>query len=333
MIKMDYGDAKHRAFLIQEYQKICSKVSRMQTRWTALRKKLVKKNAGFDALLPYKVEDFVVLEYEALVDIYVLFLSLRLAKADTIIDDAKSLFAYAKHEDRFHKKWAAIQPQIADFFMDKSHGFEIHTCHYCDMAYVNAYKVKGKKKKAQFDLDHVLDKGKCPILGLSLFNFVPSCQVCNSRIKSKKQLYKDIGLMKKLSPSSRLYDFENKVTIEVRPKDDVCSTIGFEKRMDDYVIRFNTHLDRDYDKEVEAFYLEDRYSYHKCEALRLLDLKERYTDARILELARMIVGDSKVKASPHGVKYITKLKQDIFAKEFNHRFHRSFGKLHDDIMK
>lgn len=295
MIKMDYGDARHRAFLKQEYQKICSKVPRMQTRWTTLRKNLVKKNAGFNVLLPRKVVDFVVLEYEALVEIYVLFLSLKLAKSDIIIDDARSLFAYVKHEDRFHNKWPALQPQIADFFMNSSHGLEIHTCHYCDMAYVNAYKLKGKEKKAQFDLDHVLDKGKCPLLGLSFFNFVPSCQVCNSRIKSKKQLYKDIRLMKKLSPSSKLYDFENKVTIEVKPKDDVCSTIGFEKRMDDYIIKFNTYLDPDYDKEVEAFYLEDRYRYHKCEALRLLDLKERYTDARILELARMIVGDLKGK--------------------------------------
>ena len=84
---------------------------------------------------------------------------------------------------------------------------------------------------------------------------------------------------------------------------------------------------------MNAFYLKERYDYHKCEALRLLDLKERYTDARIMELARMILQSPKTKVTAHGVRYMTQLKQDIFATGFKHSFHRCFGKLHDDIMK
>lgn len=48
--------------------------------------------------------------------------------------------------------------------------------------------------------------------------------------------------------------------------------VGFEKRMAEYEVRFNTRLDPDYEEEVKAFYLTERYNYHKCEALRLLDL-------------------------------------------------------------
>ncbi len=200
------------------------------------------------------------------------------------------------------------------------------------MAYINVFEV-GKKKKTQFDLDHVLDKGRCPILALSLFNLVPSCQVCNGkRIKGSKLLYPDARLRKKLSPTNLNYDFEGKVKIEVKNKKGECSTIGFEKRMDDYEIKFDTHLDFDYDEEVKAFHLKERYEFHKCEALRVLDLKERYSDARILEMARMIAGGLKKKVTPRGVGLLAQLKKDVFAKEFREKFHRSFGKMYDDVM-
>lgn len=64
-----------------------------------------------------------------------------------------------------------------------------------------------------------------------------------------------------------------------------------------------------------------------------MDLKEHYTEAKILELARMIAGGSNAKVSPHGMKFITQLKHDIFATEFIHKHHRCFGKLHDDMLK
>lgn len=33
-----------------------------------------------------------------------------------------------------------VRPHIAKFFMDSQNGFKIHTCHYCDTAYVNVYE-------------------------------------------------------------------------------------------------------------------------------------------------------------------------------------------------
>lgn len=67
------------------------------------------------------------------------------------------------------------------------------------------------------------------------------------------------------------------------------------------------------------------YNYHKCEALRMLDLKERYTDARIVEFARMILQSPSAKVTAHGMKYITQLKHDIFAVEFGRKHHRCFS--------
>ena len=64
-----------------------------------------------------------------------------------------------------------------------------------------------------------------------------------------------------------------------------------------------------------------------------MDLKERYTDARILELARVMLGNPSTEASTEVAKIITQIKHDIFSTQFTHTFHRAFGKLHDDIMK
>lgn len=330
MIKMNYGDAKHLTQLKEGYPKIFKGVSRMQSRWAALRKKLVKKDAEFKRLLPAKVDELLVMDFEGLADIYEKYIGQVLE--EEIVDDAKSLFAYERHKDRYDVTWTGLRSKIVEFMLDKKNGFDIHTCHYCDMAYINVFEV-GKKKKTQFDLDHVLDKGRCPILALSLFNFVPSCQVCNGqRIKGSRLLYPDARLRKKLSPTNLNYDFEGKVKIEVKNKKGECSTIGFEKRMDDYEIKLDTHLDPDYNEEVKAFHLKERYEYHKCEALRMLDLKERYSDARILEMARMIAGGSKEKMTLLGAGYLALLKKDVFAKEFRKKFHRSFGKMYDDVM-
>lgn len=58
----------------------------------------------------------------------------------------------------------------------------IRTCPYCNRNYISSYGEKGNKSTA--DLDHFYQKKQYPLFALSLFNFVPSCSVCNSRMKN-----------------------------------------------------------------------------------------------------------------------------------------------------
>lgn len=55
----------------------------------------------------------------------------------------------------------------------------VRTCPYCNRNYITSY---GEKSTA--DLDHFYQKKQYPLFALSLFNFVPSCSVCNSRMKN-----------------------------------------------------------------------------------------------------------------------------------------------------
>lgn len=58
----------------------------------------------------------------------------------------------------------------------------IRTCPYCNRNYVTRYGKKGSKSTA--DLDHFYQKEWYPLFALSLFNFIPSCPICNSRMKN-----------------------------------------------------------------------------------------------------------------------------------------------------
>ena len=91
------------------------------------------------------------------------------------------------------------QGVISGFFRKKMDDLNIHTCYYCDMAYINPYIVDDDEMKSQFDLDHALAKDDCPLVALSLHNFVPSCPVCNERLKRKNPL----SLRLPGSPTSR----------------------------------------------------------------------------------------------------------------------------------
>jgi hypothetical protein len=73
------------------------------------------------------------------------------------------------------------------FFIDKF-GYKladllnINVCPYCNRNYTNTV-TKGKKKIIRPDFDHFFSQKDHPILALSFYNLIPSCQICNSRLK------------------------------------------------------------------------------------------------------------------------------------------------------
>ena len=198
-----------------------------------------------------------------------------------------------------------------------------------------SYK-ESDKKRTQFDLDHVLDKGRCPLVALSLYNLVPACPTCNGpHIKGKRVMNVTLEQRKKLSPSSTLYDFENQVKIWIRPKTGKIRNTNFLKYMDDYDLDFDTSSDADYENEIDFLYLRERYNYHKCEALRLADLKVKYTSSKIKEIARIIcnIGKEEQKELTPIANIMTEqIRRDIFGLEFSNEHHRTFHKLRKDIL-
>ena len=89
--------------------------------------------------------------------------------------------------------------------------------------------------------------------------------------------------------------------------------------------------DADYQKTIDLFRLRERYNYHKVEALRLLDLKERYSDANIRSISRLLQNRTQ---SVTALQYTEQqIYEDIFGEDFSEKHHRCLGKLRKDILK
>ena len=280
------------------------------------------------------------------------------------------------------------QPKIADFFMDPENKFQIYVCHYCGIAYINAYGIQNdygdkyafiknasreelkkfipgnlsdktidkiikeresftslddfdrlscwrSEKKSDsinllsgnhFDLDHELDKASCPLLALSLYNFVPSCPTCNQKLKRSATIGSKIDKKEliKLSPTSDKYDFDKNVLFYITPKR--MSTFGFLRNLEDYRIDMKCH-DKSFEKSIGLFRLKQRYNYHKVFALRLLDLKERYSPGSIKMISNLLQGSCSEKYTEE------QIREDIFGEEYSKVGHRAFDKLRKDILK
>ena len=178
-----------------------------------------------------------------------------------------------------------------------------------------------------FDLDHELDKGSCPLLALSLYNLVPSRPVCNEKLKHSDTIGDKANKNEliKLSPTSDRYDFDGNVTFSITPKR--ASTYGFVKNMKKYSIDITCH-DSSFKKSVDLFRLKQRYNYHKIFALRLLDLKERYSAGSISMISNLLRGMAD-KPDRYTEQQIY---EDIFGEEYSRVGHRCFDKLRRDIL-
>lgn len=261
-----------------------------------------------------KAKDILVMDFSELAEMYFGYQGLRRTMNK---DDFADMDAFLKSTFNYKTR----QSNIAGFFMNSVNAFQIHTCHYCDISYINVFKreVDGKMMN-HFDIDHVLDWGKCPLVGLSLFNFTPSCQVCNEKLKHSDLIGDTLAEVKKLSPTSETYDFENNIQICVNPEDKVVD--NYIANYDLFTIDFKTipGKDKDYLKVVELFCLKERYTYHKSEALRLLDLKHKYDESNIKKIADLL------GRSPSDVW------EDIFGEDFSKKQHRCFSQLKSDIL-
>lgn len=68
--------------------------------------------------------------------------------------------------------------------------FKVEVCPYCNRQYTsNIDGLEGLKTTA--DLDHYYCESKFPFLKLSIYNFIPSCQICNSRFKLDKDFWSE----------------------------------------------------------------------------------------------------------------------------------------------
>lgn len=164
--------------------------------------------------------------------------------------------------------------KIARFLMNPSNGFEIHNCVYCDLVDVTSFTKADGNEVRKFKTEHVLDKGECPLVALSLYNFVPSCETCNApNIKGTKTIGDIEEDIAKLSPTSNGYDFSEQVSFEVNMINPLANDLDAVNHPNDYEIGFNVRKSI-YQKSITLFELKARYN-NGIEKKELLKWREK----------------------------------------------------------
>lgn len=212
--------------------------------------------------------------------------------------------------------------KIAKFLKNNTNGFEIHNCVYCDLEDITTFTKTDGTEIRKFEIEHVLDKGECPLVGMSLYNFVPSCGTCNgTAIKGTKTIGDTEVEMARLSPSAEGYDFENKVKFEVKiliPDIDDLKAIS---HTDDYEIDFNVR-EALYQKIIDLFELKSRYNHGtvKVELLKWRDKRRENPDNKIQENARLLERSFKDTF------------EELFELDLRRREHYTMEKARRDVM-
>ena len=203
----------------------------------------------------------------------------RIGTSDAIKENESIKFIFNYTELR--------ETYISSFFEDN---LTISTCYYCNIDYINSYNTD-KKKKNKFTLDHYYDKSTYSYLALSLYNFVPSCYACNSKLKGTKEF-------KNLSPSSTKFDFDQKVKFKLYLTNS-CKDLNI-KAKENIDIKLKERYSNEYEKYIEVFKLNERYQAHKDIVFEMIQNAELYPESRLKELQDLT-----------GIPYQT-IRKDIF---------------------
>lgn len=212
--------------------------------------------------------------------------------------------------------------KIANFLTNAANGFDIHNCVYCDLEDVTTFIKADGTKVRKFETEHVLDKGECPLVALSLYNFVPSCGTCNGpAIKGTKTIGDTEAEISRLSPSAEGYDFEGKVKFEVKMVTPGVADLKAASHADDYNVGF-VISEAIYQKTIDLFELKPRYNHGKVklELLKWRDKRRSYPDNIVRQFAEF-------KMVSFGEMF-----EEMFELELRRKEHYPMEKARRDVM-
>ncbi len=195
--------------------------------------------------------------------------------------------------------------KLRDTILEK---LNVGVCPYCNRNYVDTFedKEEDKKIRSNASLDHFLNKSTYPFLALSLYNFIPSCSVCNSRFKGYKN--KEI-----INPYFEEYGEDCKFKINFKSAEEV---IGINQNLE-IKLNINESAKNDLKTKIsnsnKLFRIESIYQNHGKQASEILEKKQRYTDKYINDIYNLLI-----KSDPNLTK--EKIKSDIFGIEEKENF-------------
>lgn len=176
-----------------------------------------------------------------------------------------------------------------------------------------------------FTLDHLLDKGKYPLSALSLYNLVPSCYTCNTKLKGSVQFI-ETKEEHYLSPTSQDFRLHEDISFYILLKNDIETLTDITEQH--FYIEFKN--DKKLDSYIDTFWLQGRYNYKyiKKDILEMIEKTVQYSTSQQKELKDIL-------AFKHQEHKFNINKKDLFGREiFEGKLEdKSLTKLKRDIAK
>jgi hypothetical protein len=194
-----------------------------------------------------------------------------------IIKKIQNLF---KYKDKYQNS------VLTPFFTEN---FNFRTCFYCNKDFITNFEAN--KEVSTFQLDHFFDKATYPYLALSFYNLIPSCYVCNAKVKLSKNTFKHDSKIGKfqnetcIAPNDEKFEFHQKVKFKLL-LDDSCKNLHIKSK-DDIDINIKEQFTDKYDKYIEIFKLNERYKAHKDIVFDMIQKAELYPESRLKELENL----------------------------------------------
>lgn len=185
----------------------------------------------------------------------------------------------------------------------------IDTCPYCNRNYIYTSK---KNRKVKPEIDHFYPKNLYPLLGLSFFNLIPSCETCNGQGCKHKNDPMSQRLINPYLIKQDDFTFTHSI--------DNISIINPLVGKSAVKIRLMTNCENN----LKIFNLKDLYDLHHDHALELIvkqrikyskkyrDYLRTYQGLKFnpAEIDRMILGNYSLEKDQHK-RPLAKMYQDI----------------------
>jgi hypothetical protein len=195
---------------------------------------------------------------------------------------------------------------------DLAFGLDRNTCTYCNRLYTNTMKTHRGRKVMRPTFDHWFSHSHHPLAGLSFYNLIPSCSVCNSSVRGTKQFllathlhpYIDVDTLDNFEYNYHFHKSTNQFDIFIKPMPNSPKVF---RTLDDLKL-----------KEI--------YNAHHSELKDLIMTRESYSEKYI---KNMINTYSTARLS-HKEAYRLAFGVEYEEKEF---YRRPLSKFKKDILK
>ncbi len=206
---------------------------------------------------------------------------------------------------------------------------DIRVCPYCQRQYITNYK-EDNNDKTTADLDHFYSQEKYPYLALSLYNFIPSCQICNSRMKGTTEFSRSTHIYPYEESFGKEYKFISTNIHLLNPK---YNKVKFKRNM-----KF-THSDPKFynrvEKNIKDLKLDKVYEDSHNEYLKdMIENIQNYPPSKLDEIDDLF----QQKGSPLTPEERKKIKldlQELVLKPYKDRIDKGepLAKLTKDILE